>query len=342
MQKHNNTDFLKAQEEQVSKELDCKFLRHKKDSAILSDSYSRLGFDSRSVRVADCGSFLEFALFPEQDTKAKLHNANFCKDRLCPMCSWRRTLKVFSQVSQVMDVIGDDYLFLFLTLTVRNCSASELPEAISNLQNAFNTLSKYKSFKTAFKGFFKALEVTRHSEYDDRSIEYHPHLHVILAVNKSYFTSRDYLSQSALTELWKKALGVDYSPVVDIRRVRDKNGNFSGDMDLSAAVAESAKYTVKSNDYLSVSDEQRLDEGVYTLMTSLFRRRLCSFGGCFDDARKQLGLDDVVDGDLVQVDGRQLRDDVKYILCRYRWQVGLGYVLDSRYFNYKNVDVSFD
>lgn len=339
MQKHNNTDFLKMQEEQVSKELDCKFSRHKKDSAILSDSYSRLGYDSRSIRVSECGSFLEFALFPEQDTKAKLHNANFCKDRLCPMCSWRRTLKVFGQVSQVMDVIGDDYLFVFLTLTVRNCAASELQEAVSILQKGFSTLSKYKAFKTAFKGFFKALEVTRHSEYDDRSIEYHPHLHVILAVNKGYFGSRYYLSQSAVTELWKKALGVDYTPVVDIRRVRDKKGNSSGDMDLSAAVAESAKYTVKSNDYLFVSDEQRLDEGVYTLLISLFHRRLCSFGGCFDEARKKLGLDDVVDGDLVQVDGCQLRDDVKYILVRYRWQIGLGYVLDSRYFN---VDVSFD
>lgn len=73
MLEHNNTDFLKMQEEQVSKELDCKFSRHKKDSFILSDSYSRLGYDSRAIRVAECGSFLEFALFPEQDTKAKTY-----------------------------------------------------------------------------------------------------------------------------------------------------------------------------------------------------------------------------------------------------------------------------
>ena len=41
--------------------------------------------------------------------------------------------------------------------------------------------------------------------------------HVVLVVKPSYFTSRYYLSQARWTELWKRATGIDYTPIVDVR-----------------------------------------------------------------------------------------------------------------------------
>ena len=85
-----------------------------------------------------------------------------------------------------MDVIEDNYDFLFLTLTVPNCTGYDLPETIDNLQYGFRRLLQMKKFKNAVKGYFKALEVTINKKRFCTAM-YHPHYHVILAVDKSYF-----------------------------------------------------------------------------------------------------------------------------------------------------------
>lgn len=149
-------------------------------SSVLSVVYSMLEFDSRSERVSECGSFLEFRVSSED---VKLQHANFCKDRLCPMCNWRRSLKIFSQVSKVMDSMAE-YEFIFLTLTVKNCAAADLPKTVDVLLSGWRYLyNKNKEFKSVICGTFRSLEVTRNK----KNGTYHPHLHCILAVKPSYF-----------------------------------------------------------------------------------------------------------------------------------------------------------
>ena len=103
-------------------ELTEKFQPKHSKSIYLSKIYDRLGKDKKAVRVCDCGSYLEFAHEVEFDgtidEKGKLHKAFFCRDRFCPMCSWRKTLKLYSQVSQIIPYIEKDYKCLFLTLTI--------------------------------------------------------------------------------------------------------------------------------------------------------------------------------------------------------------------------------
>ena len=98
----------------------------------LAESYRRLGLNSKYFRVRDCGTFLEFRRY--QDQSLKLNQANFCKVRLCPMCSWRRSLKIYGQVSKVMNEVSknNNYDYIFLTLTTRNCKANELSQTIDN------------------------------------------------------------------------------------------------------------------------------------------------------------------------------------------------------------------
>ncbi|HEY8361905.1 MAG TPA: protein rep, partial [Tissierellaceae bacterium] len=111
----------------------------------LADSYRRLGeeFKSKQYRVSDCGTFLEFKRFIN-DNSMKLNKANFCKVRLCPMCSWRRSLKIYGQVSKIMDEVvkNEDLEFIFLTLTTRNCEGQDLSNTIDNIFNAFNKMTK--------------------------------------------------------------------------------------------------------------------------------------------------------------------------------------------------------
>lgn len=291
-------------------EILTKFQPKKKMSLFLADVYQALGLDSRAFRVADCGTFLEFHV---TESDERLHSANFCKDRLCPTCNWRRSLKIFGQVSQVMDVLEhQDYRFLFLTLTVKNCSASDLPDTVQGLYDGWRMLYNKKSvFRRFVMGTFRSLEVTRNK----KTGTFHPHLHVILAVRPDYFSGRNYLTQKRWATLWRSCCRLDYDPIVDIRTIKP------GPDGLSGAVAEVSKYAVKDVDYLGGSMSDRMNF-VSAFLSALAHRRLCSFTGCFNQVRKQLALDDVEDGDLVCVDSDKLRPDVAYLVVRYRWRAG--------------------
>lgn len=334
------TDLIVDPEQALESELQKRWVGKKEDSEMLADVYESMGYDRRSERVRDCGSWLEFAA-PEDFSEApKLHFANFCRDRLCPLCCWRRSRKVFGQVSQVMDLIGQKYRFIFCTLTVRNCSGEELHRVIDKMQKAWKSFARNKQIQKAFKGYFRALEITRHPEYKPE-IEYHPHFHIIFAVNPSYFTdSKIYISQKKLCRIWAEALKVDYKTITDIRICKPDSEKTPPDTDpektspntdpeiaMKEAVAEVAKYSVKSADYLN-GDFPEIQKVVAIFLRSLEGRRLCSYGGVFQKARKQLQLDDETDGDLIHTDpDQQLRTDVAQIIYRYQWQVGLGYVL---------------
>lgn len=310
-------------------ELTQKFTPKKLTSEMLAQSYTRIGYQNKALRVADCGTFLEFAHEIQVDgviaEKGKLHNANFCKDRLCPMCSWRRSYKIFAQVSQIMEQIGSDYKFLFLTLTVPNCAPESLSETISRLMLSWNRLIDYKRFKKAIKGFFRALEVTRN--FSNGS--YHPHFHCVLAVSNSYGKHSDYINHDEWLEMWRKAYQDSSITQVDIRVAKGKNKEAENAVqEISSAVAEIAKYAVKSSDYIIDSDEALTDKIVQELNEALFKRRLTSYGGCFKEAFEKLKLDDAEEGDLVHIN-ETLNPALAWLIVRYGWSCGAYQMTDS-------------
>lgn len=333
---HSNTSFSDCQIDFSSSFSDCleleqKFQPKKLSSQILAQSFSRLGKSKKKVaRVLDCGSLLEFrhaeivpgvGLFEKQ---GELHNANFCRERLCPMCAWRRSYKIFAQCSQIMDLIVNDYEFVFLTLTIPSVAASGLSIAIDKLMKGFSILMKKTRLKKAVCGFYRALEVTRNNNFFSKSYGlYHPHFHIVFAVRKSYFTSRDYISQSEFLQMWRDSFGDQSITQVDVRRTF---GN-----DISASVAEVAKYTVKSSDYLFPDNPVLTDEIVGTLSSALAGRRLVSFGGCFRKAWHQLNLDDPEDGDLVNLDGK-INSQLRYLITLFGWSAGVYKLTDAYYF----------
>lgn len=291
-------------------EIDSKFQPKKEASLLLADVYRELNMLNRAFRVAGCGTFLEY--YVTEDEK-KLHTANFCKDRLCPMCNWRRSLKIFGQVSQVMDVLEKrDFQFLFLTLTVKNCSGGDLPDTVQMLFDGWRRLYNKKGiFKKSIAGSFRSLEVTRNS----KTGFFHPHLHVILAVRPNYF-HKSYISQAEWGQLWRSCCSLDYDPVIDIRKIKPDSRGLSG------AVAEVSKYAVKATDFLKGSMFQ-MSGYVSAFLSALAGRRLCSFTGCFNEVRKELALDDIEDGDLVHVETDELRSDVAFMVVRYCWRAGV-------------------
>lgn len=313
----------------TEKELRKRFTPKKEQSGDLSEVYYRIYREElnkdewlrKALRVQECGSLLSFA-YPIEDGKVsgigKLHNANFCKDRLCPMCSWRRSRKIFGQVSQVMEKLSGQYVFLFLTLTVRNVTAECLSETLNRLNSAFNLLLRYKPVKKAVKGYFRALEVTYSNARDD----YHPHFHCVLAVPKGYLSNGDYISRNKWLKMWQSAYKDDCITQVDIRLCRNKNGS---DDDLGSAVSEACKYAVKNK------INTLPDKAIKTLALCLKKRRLAVFGLAFREAFKALGLEDAEsDGaDLVHLDG-ELNPSLAYVIKRYGWTCGAYKLIDSK------------
>lgn len=314
---------IQSIEQEISKKFHPKFLQN----GILMDSYRRLGWEKKATNVGYCGQEIDFYLPPNPDDKPKLYKANFCKDRLCPMCGWRRTKKIFGQVSQILDKLDQEYKYVFVTLTVQNCSSEQLPKVINDILNAFSLLCKYKEMQQAFKGYFRALEITRNPDLP-ASMEWHPHIHAIFAVKPSYFNSRYYIKHEKLLDLWQKACKIGYEPWVRIQKISPKDAKKTQDEEAyKSAICEVAKYTLKQTDYLNGSNDT-IDKNVYTLMKSITSKRLVSLGGILKKTAKELKLDDMTEGDLVHTDTR-IRADVGGIIAKYKWYIGWGYNLES-------------
>lgn len=299
-------------------------------SLLLADSYLRLSerkenevvkdyFINKHLQIKNCSNFLVF-----KETAAggkKLINARFCRARLCPMCTWRKTKKVFSQVSKIIQEINKDEEkgYIFLTLTCKNIQASELKGQIKNLLQAFKKMFDGNAkVKKVCKGYFRALEVTR----NNKNNTYHPHIHCVICVNKSYFSSKDYLSKKEWAKIWQRYLGVDYEPVVDVRKANNSYKN----------VAELSKYTVKETD-IFLDSEEKTDDNVWIIHNALHRVRLIGMGGLFKKYHKKLNLDDVDDDnvDLINTDSEEETELTTELILTYRWNVGYkNYILEKR------------
>ena len=276
--------------------------------------------DSRLFDLEHCADTLLFA--ENAEGKKKLKSANFCRLRLCPMCQWRRSLKMFGQVQMITDKILErdkSTRFLFATFTVKNVDAENLEICINILNNKFLYLvSKNKTFAPAKKlkqnllGYLKAVEVT----YNTKDKTYHPHLHVIFAVKSTFFkNSNNYMTKKEWIELWQKALNVDYKPQTDIRAIKTNTGK---------AIAEVAKYPVKTAPILSLPDDEAV-EVLKTLTLSLNKKRFVSYGGIFKTIKQELKLQDVeTDKDLVNTDIEQQErfNAVTAVLFKYNFKFG--------------------
>ena len=253
----------------------------------LADIFKELQYKKTFVeRVISCGDTLQF--IQNQDGNLKLYQAYFCKNKLCPMCNWRRSMKYSYQTSRIVDEAikqSPKGRFLFLTLTVKNIEGQALNSTISQLTKSFDRLFKRAKVQRNLLGYLRSVEVT-HNENDKT---YHPHIHVLMMVRPSYFQSKkDYITQKEWSDMWSQSLKVDYTPMVDIRIVKEKGKGLRG------AVLETAKYPTKPIK-LDIENKQVVDD----LYNGLYRKRQLGYGGLFKTIKKQLQLDDVENGDLV-------------------------------------------
>lgn len=257
----------------------------KLDNMYISAAYET--FNRRKAqRVAACADGL---LFKRTEAgRLKLIQAAFCRVRLCPMCSWRRSLKTHSHMTKILAAAPEEFRYIMVTLTLRNCSGEELSGTLDKLISGFTALTRRKRVAAAWRGWYRGVEVTHNVREDT----FHPHIHALVAVNKRYFKNTEYISQAELAELWRDCCGLDYDPVIDVRKCYGQTVH---------AVSEVAKYTTKTADIVDFDDWDLTVQTLQVLDKAFDRRRFIAYGGEFKRLHKALNLDDTEDGDLTDI-----------------------------------------
>lgn len=272
-------------------------------------------------RLSQCGNFLKFQANHDK-TAFLLSGGNFCENRFCPVCSWLKAKRTAFELLELLKVVElqENKKFLFITLTAPNVRGEELPQEITNFNKSFKRLFQLSEFVKINKGFIRKLEVTYQSDqyvtkenknkYKNLPIgtklesynTYHPHFHVIVAVNPSYFKSKDYLSKRRLLELWQKSARNSSITQVDIAPVR---------VNSIYEIMEMATYSAKQGDLL------RSQETFDVFYKALKGRQLITYNGIFKEYRKKIKDDEINLDEILELKALQEKAITEII---YKWE----------------------
>lgn len=236
--KKDKKNFIKdlLEDESTAKNANIKAYMFMKKSKSISVS------DTTLDRMHNCGKVVKYAL-DTVDEKKKLLYTETCESRFCARCQKMKSIKLGQKLFTLTNYlkVEKEYRFLFITLTVPNVSKDDLKEEIKEINKAIDKMMKRKIFQQ-FKAYFTKLEIT----YNRKRNDYHPHIHLLVAVEKNYFdkSNKDYIKQEELLKHWQSTKN-DYSITqVDIRALKDNN-----DDKLMKSILELSKYEAKSSDF---------------------------------------------------------------------------------------------
>lgn len=257
-----------------------KWREKKKSSVNISKKMKDAGFRSRGERMENCGNFITYKVCPDCK-KSFVSSANLCRDRLCPTCSWRLSLKKFAEMCTTLQAINDlsSYGAGFLTLTVKNCKPENLGFTLKKMAEDWNRMLQRKICKDTFLGWARSVEVT----YNAKTKTFHPHFHVIILYEP--FLSVGEMHER-LRKAWNAAARLDYEAITDFRAIGESETNIDNEH-FYKAIAETFKYSVKS------SDMEEMPVNIFrSFVLSIQGVRFVSYGGVIKEARKTLGYKD--------------------------------------------------
>lgn len=286
--------------------------RHKCENDLVASLYGENPeYLNYQDRMNQCAPWLRFGeISPDEvrdhDRRIRLEKARFCRVRLCPVCAWRKSLALKVRFLRNWEEGGyreacSGFAYIHIVFTVQNPPMADLRVVLKAMNHAFGKLLKRDAVLKMCKGFIKSVEITRGKDGNP-----HPHFHVTIAVNPSYFTDRTYIKQAIWVQLWRDCMGLNYYPVVSVKRVKDRRKKKEGSDDLGAALVETVKYSVKSGDIMASENGGQFDREakkafLYGLTEQIKNLRFLEAGGCFRGVfknRKQEN-DDVSDNEMM-------------------------------------------
>ena len=251
---------------QVSKILFKTQIKKKLNERVIDWLFSERLYD-KALEIQSCANHVGITNI---NNIAHIVKADFCRNRICNICAWRRQSKFMAQMFPVLEKLGNNYQYLFVTLTIKNIDYENLSQTIDTLMCAYDKFLKRRKIKRAWVGKIRGLEIT----YNRNTQTFHPHIHIFVAVKPSYFEDPSlYITHEELSQYWQECINADYIPICHIEKVTET----------SSATIETLKYSFKTS-----SDNVALKGYFY----SLKNRRLVSFSGVFAETRKFLQQSD--------------------------------------------------
>lgn len=232
---------------------DAKFDNFKLDSLYVAQALAGgdIQHQAWAERMARCADPLFFRTLTDKqsgEVVLKLVRGHFCKVRICPVCQWRRSLRIRARFFSIMPSLPAEGFWVYLVLTVSNCNLVDLRFTLEKMSAAWNRFIGYSALKKNLLGWVRTVEVTTGRNF--MGFEAHPHFNVLICFKPEYVLGGYALSQGDFVRLWRKALKVVYDPVVFVRRVYpDQEGQDS----LTEAAYEVLKYSTKIDNKLLVN-----------------------------------------------------------------------------------------
>lgn len=232
--------------------------------------------EKRLKAIEECGTFLQCATDKKIENR-RLFTANFCGNRYCPICSRNKSLKDARDVKIITEYLRDlGFEFLFATFTAPNCSQEELKTEITAYNKSLERMFKRQKYNF-IKGYIRKLEITYNDDENSKSYgTFHPHFHVLIAIDKSYF-GRKYVSKQEWLIDWQKAMRNSSITQVDVRKVSLGRKN-----NIDKSILELTKYITKDFNFYS---EVEVFKNFYKGTKG---KRMFAFSGLFKDAKTKL------------------------------------------------------
>lgn len=249
----------------------------KKAAREMAGKMLQIGEYKRAGRMALCAQIVRMEVCQNCGTSHLVYS-NLCRDRMCPVCKWRLSMKRFATMINIVEALRRAYpeaAWQFVTLTCENCKPEQIDEVMDEMARAWNCIASGREFKRKIAGFARSTEIT----YNREKGTLHPHYHVLVMYEELMEPDQAIIhrwldglrrhtslkAQNAEEITWKaegeKEIGweVDQNPE---------------DEAAIEAILETFKYATKDKDL------EEMPLGTFRqVVKSIAKRRLVSFGG---------------------------------------------------------------
>lgn len=258
--------------------------------------------EGRSIRMANCAERIIYNIEPD----GTMHYGGtwLCRDRLCPVCAWRLSIKRVGEMVATMARLAEEIpgaKAIHVCLTVRNCGGEELRDVINGLSEGFARLRRRSLWVDYIKGYMRSIEVSYNAEEET----YHPHIHVIAIVGPGYTRQ---ISMGDWVSMWRECANLEYNPIVwashayakkpEVEPPRFAVYDLQADGPVAStewekspdisAITEAIKYPLKPETLPKIA--QNAD--IKTVAEALAGVRMIAFGGVVKKIRRELGFTD--------------------------------------------------
>lgn len=277
----------------------------------MAEKMKKAGYLARGKRMAECSDIITYKVCPECG-EYHIAKANLCRDRFCPVCSWRLSLSRFANMARVMDALQNgypEYRYSLITLTVKNCKAQELSKTMETMSSCWHLAVNQRRIRQFMVGWARSVEIT----YNKETGELHPHYHIILMSSPESSADYDLVSE------WQKACnkkGLKTSiKAQNTQEIQAKDGE-----KLIKSILETIKYALKSDQM-----EQIPIKTFRQIVGEMSKKRLFASGGKIKEYMK---LCDITSAEMEKATDEENikiscnRCNVEMLDMIYKWSFG--------------------